>query len=106
MVAITVVLAAIVYVWVSGFSGENIAPRTMSVQAQGQNETAITYMVTSASPTLQWSELSFNMEAIIPDGYVIAGGTFSVHDDDGISGQKLVVTDVPANAVILTLSIR
>jgi flagellin-like protein len=107
MVAITVVLAAVVYVWVSGFSGENVAPRSMSVQMRGTNETDAIYLVTSASPSLQWTELEFSHETIAPEsGYVTAGETFTVHDDDTVSGLQLVVRDVPANAVILTLSIR
>lgn len=109
MVAITVVLAAVVYVWVSGFSGENqVSPRSMSVQLSAQNETDATYLVTSASPSLQWTELSFSFEEYTTpgEGYVKAGDSFTVHNDDGVSGQKLTITDVPANSIILTLSIR
>lgn len=111
MVAITVVLAAIVYVWVSGFSDENMTPRTMSVRTSGGNETHAVYLVTGASASLEWDDLGFTLDGAsaseeIPEGSVDAGDSFTVSHPDGISGMELVITDEPANAVIMTLKIR
>lgn len=70
MVAITVVLAATVYVWVSGFGsgGGNTPSHTMSVTSGGAivPETATTdaykkYTVSSADPSLSYADMTFTL---------------------------------------------
>lgn len=68
MVAITVVLAATVYVWVSGFGANGSAPaKSVAFASAGAiaTETAgnqwKTYTVASASPGLKWTDLTFKL---------------------------------------------
>ena len=63
MVAITVVLAATVYVWVSGFGTNNSAPaKTIALASNGALSGGVKeYVVASASPGLRWSDMSFTL---------------------------------------------
>lgn len=129
MVAITVVLAATVYVWVSGFSGGQGNSKTLSLTSNG----AITsgslkaYTVASATSGMKWQDLDFTLDgaSLTLDGAdcspasgfytVCAGGTPEADDrtvDAGdqikfyvTSGQTLRVIDATANSVILTLTV-
>lgn len=132
MVAITVVLAAVVYVFVSGFSGESTTPRTLGLTSNGPTiDQNATYTITTASPDLMWDEVVFQIAgdaldhanlsasyapgswclfkngycASTPSGYVGAGDQVKLQYPS-ISGKKLTVIDAPANAVILTLTVR
>jgi flagellin-like protein len=60
MVAITVVLAATVYVWVSGFGASSGSPaKTMSLTGDGAlSGTSKTYTVASATSGMRWSDIS------------------------------------------------
>lgn len=68
MVAITVVLAATVYVWVSGFGASNSQPaKSIALTGDGalntpaSNNDQKTYMVASASPGLKWADLTVKL---------------------------------------------
>lgn len=106
LVALTVILAGATFLWVQDFSADQQSPRSLAVMSQGGNLTHAHYMVSSASPSLNWTDLAFSLSAIVPDGEVTAGQTFTVYDDNGVKGATLTVRDEPANAVILTLKIR
>lgn len=108
MVAITVILVAVVYVWVSGFSAENEPPRSFAVQSSGMVNGNFSYTVTSASPTLNWSEIEIRLDGIpiqynAPSGLVFAGQSFHFA---ATSGAQMTAIDTKANAIMLTLSIR
>ena len=109
MVAITVVLAAVVYTWVSGFGQGNVAPRSMGLMSNGATvDGNASFTVTSASPGLLWNELQFlvngtAVNATTPTGDVSPGETFTV---PSIPGTKFIIIDVPANAAISTLTLR
>lgn len=136
MVAITVVLAAVVYVWVSGFgaSGQEIA-RNMAVASDSSVANANkTYLVTSASPTLKWDEITLSLDGkpldyanltagspsdyrwcvwngngyceASPGGYVEAGARFTVQKTGTLSGMKLTLVDAKANAAMASLTVR
>jgi flagellin-like protein len=75
MVAITVVLAATVYVWVSGFGSNSSQPaKTLALTSNGgiadcNGATAGTaeckvYVVASASPGLRWQDLTFTLNGV------------------------------------------
>lgn len=63
MVAITVVLAATVYVWVSGFGSNSSQPaKTMALTSNGAIAGGVKeYVVASASPGLRWQDVSFTV---------------------------------------------
>lgn len=75
MVAITVVLAATVYVWVSGFGSNSSQPaKTLALTSNGAIADCGTdgvtagayecksYVVASASPGLRWQDLTFTID--------------------------------------------
>lgn len=136
MVAITVVLAAVVYVWVSGFgtTGTEMA-RSMSVVTDGTSANSnATFTVSSASPTLKWDEIALNLDGrslgyanltagaptdyrwcvwngngyceASPSGYVNAGARLYVQKTGSLSGTKLTIVDTLANSAMVTLTVR
>lgn len=80
MVAITVVLAATVYVWVSGFGGSSgQAAKTISL-AQNKEGSVIAYTVTGATTGLRWSDLKFSVAGVSTDfQIVLSDGDVSTH---------------------------
>lgn len=130
MVAITVVLAAVVYVWVSEFSGGQNAPAgTVSLSSMGPESAAFSrsYVVTGASPgmtygdlvmTVDGAELAFDGASSASDGEwnalrggAVLGGSEAIRAGDTIrmdsavetSGKALRVIHSEANSVILVL---
>jgi len=67
MVAITVVLAATIYVWVSGFGGGGAQQQSVGLQQTDHNGTQVTYKVTGAEGFL-WSD-----SIVMVNGAVVAG---------------------------------
>ena len=126
MVAITVVLAATVYVWVSGFSGgQGAAAKTISLASNGVEDSSFerTFTVASATSGMKWQDVTFTVDGTAltfvttapTDGQIRAGGeaadaTVNAGDqitiDLAASGQgaTLRVLDSQANSVIYTLS--
>ena len=131
MVAITVVLAATVYVWVSGFGSSGTTPaKTMSLTSSGGIvDGNKTYVIASASPGLKWTDLDFTLDGIAmaydgdgsptsgtycvwnpsaaacfasePTSTIGAGAQLRVYHHL-LSGQTLRILDGQANSVILT----
>ncbi len=64
MVAITVVLAATVYVWVSGFGAQSSNPaKTMSITSDGAIAESVfkNYTVASATSGMKWSDVTLSL---------------------------------------------
>lgn len=76
MVAITVVLAATVYVWVSGFGAQSSQPaKTMSLTSAGTLTTSLTldldagdsqkpYSVASAAPGMRYGDITVSVDGV------------------------------------------
>ena len=135
MVAITVVLAATVYVWVSGFGAQSGNPqKSLSLTSSGAlSNTWKNYTVASATSGMKWSDVAFTLNGapyafdgtascstptLAASSYAVChGGTAQtsaatvVAAGDtimlkGISGgQTLRIVDAQANSVMLTLTI-
>lgn len=125
MVAITVVLAAVVYAWVSGFGGENAeTPGTLALQSVDASAPDYGFIVTSAAG-IDWSDLGvLTSEAfeygdaagewcaerdgaclVDPEGVQVqAGDVLRVYG--AAAGDDLRVVDEPANALLVTLTLR
>ena len=125
MVAITVVLAATVYVWVSGFSSGGQAAQSISLQS-AKRGSLIEYTVTAASPGLSWNELKFSVAGISTAFQIVTSdGDASTHgttptfqpaststidagdqiyilngDTSALSGVELTILDLNANSVM------
>ena len=119
MVAITVVLAATIYVWVSGFGGGGSKALSMSVtQLDSVDESATdhnaTFRVDSVSQGAQWSDINISVRysngTVIcyvdlsgKSGAVQAGDTFSISTTSTVSaGDLLQVKDKTSNSIVLT----
>jgi flagellin-like protein len=82
MVAITVAIAATVYVYVSGMIGTS--PQVTPNIQFSKNDVANTLLVSSADPTsLKWSDVervsgTLKTGATMPTGTILAGDTVSV----------------------------
>lgn len=108
MVAITVVLAAVVYTWVSGMGSGNPPPGTLGLIGSGVEDGNASFSISSATPGMMWSNLKVQVNGndtafTHPSGAVSAGQTFKV---PAASGDKITIVDVNANAVIATVSVR
>lgn len=66
MVAITVVLAATVYVWVSGFGGSSGTPaKTISLSSSSAlSSGAKSYAVASATSGMKWSDVTVTVDGV------------------------------------------
>ena len=73
MVAITVVLAATVYVWVSGFGGGGSAQLSVSLSQVGQVTTTGT--VPNQISTITYSVTSASSNAVYKNVQIVIGGT-------------------------------
>ncbi|HEC76435.1 MAG TPA: hypothetical protein ENI33_04155 [Thermoplasmatales archaeon] len=111
MVAITVVLAATIYVWVSGFGGGGSKAMSMAItQTATVSGTSATFRVDSVSQGAKWSDIDYittdNTTYRSPtntddgDGIIEAGETFTVTDAE--VGDTLTLRDKTSNSIILT----
>lgn len=135
MVAITVVLAATVYVWVSGFSSSSSSPaKTMSLTSSGAlSNTWKNYTVASATSGMKYSDISITINgvtqtydtaascgvptlastkyAVCHGGSALSSAANVVTAGDTImlsgvsSGQTLRVLDSQANGIIASINI-
>ena len=68
MVAITVVLAATVYVWVSGFGAQSTSPaKTLALNSAAAYTTSTDtkdYTVSSSTPGLKYKDLTFTLNGV------------------------------------------
>lgn len=133
MVAITVVLAATVYVWVSGFGGSSSTPAKslslVSASAQDANN-AKNFTVASSSPGMKYEDLRVTVGgtaltwevSTYPSAaatwtafagattrastdLVSAGDTLSIRTTSSMIGSTLNIVDIDSNSVIYTLTI-
>lgn len=128
MVAITVVLAATVWVWVGSFSGsEGAAPGALSITSNGVQSPQFekNYTITSASSGLRYETLRLSVEgtaytqdavSAASDGewtvyrgttilsgtdIVTAGDRIEVDGASDMSGMMLRIVDANANSLLL-----
>jgi len=94
MVAITVVLAATIYVWVSGFGGGEQSSQSMDfTQMGGVEDNNATFRISSASKSLDWADLTFLLDGIEVDAvYLGVSGTVALSGDVD-AGQYFIVED-------------
>jgi flagellin-like protein len=73
MVAITVVLAATVYVWVSGFGAQSGNPqKSIAITSSGTLSSANkTYTVASATSGMKWSDITLTINGATQSQYVV-----------------------------------
>jgi len=107
MVAITVVLAATIYVWVSGFGGSGSKTPAISCSVDNTNNKIV---VTSADPGIAWHDISIKTDttgATINgtlvgtswkkvDNTIIPGGSTA----EVSAGDELVVGGVSGNVAV------
>ena len=132
MVAITVVLAATVYIWVSSFSGSSgSATHSLSLVSNGPESAAFerAYTVSSASPGLRYQDLALTVDGTAyplirsadpADGQwaaaagsttrastdvVLAGDTWRIDGAASLVGKTLRVVDAGSNSLILSLTL-
>lgn len=72
MVAITVVLAATIYVWVSGFGASGSQSDTAALTVVSSSGGVVTLQLASVSPTATWNTLK-----IVVDG--VSAGTYGIY---------------------------
>lgn len=90
MVAITVVLAASVFIMLNNLGGDNADVPSITLQETDTDK----YLITHASDGLMWSELSVVSCDIVPVGEVLAGQYLIDCDDN------FIITYLPTNTVI------
>ncbi len=96
MVAITVVLAATIYVWVSGFGGGGGGGDAMAIsQLDGANDGTVTFQVDSASQGLAWDSLNISVGT---NWTTSAGDNFTAQYVS--AGQELTFNDVTAGETL------
>lgn len=136
MVAITVVLAAVVYVWVSGFQVGNTPPGSMSIAFNGHpGASNVSYIVTSATSGMHYTDVALQLDGATlqyanltagaptadkwclwnPAGYcnaspgsatLNAGDVLYLQNTSPGIGSALNIVDTKANAVLLTITVR
>ena len=74
MVAITVVLAATIYVWVSGFGGGGGGTPAISMNADNVNDKLI---VTSCDPGINWTDISIKASVDCDGNLTTDGDAFT-----------------------------
>lgn len=128
MVAITVVLSATVYVWVSGFGSSNSSPaHAMTLSSDGPITGGVkTFSVSAASPSLRYNDVTFTLNGnpfTLDDncaanatyvaacrGTTVLTGTSLIAAGDSVSlvaaaGDTLRIVDTQANSVLATITI-
>ncbi|MGC9308753.1 MAG: archaellin/type IV pilin N-terminal domain-containing protein [Thermoplasmatota archaeon] len=123
MVAITVVLAATIYVWVSGFGGgegESISMSISQTEIIGTSGTNATFRVNSVSQGTTWDDIQwqttthdtfadFGVDSQVngatgaATSLISAGDTFTISGATNINqGDTLTIKDVTSNSIVLT----
>ncbi|MCD6171899.1 MAG: type IV pilin, partial [Thermoplasmata archaeon] len=115
MVAITVVLAATIYVWVSGFGGGGSKAISMSVtQINSISNGNATFRVDSVSQGARWNDINVTLlkNGTTPCAYyegsgsITAGDTFYLNTSyDSSATYTLQIRDKTSNSVILTKTV-
>jgi len=113
MVAITVVLAATIYVWVSGFGGSGSSTPAISCSVDNTNDKLV---IVSADPGIAWADISiktdnaaanltFNAEAsgyLVGTSWAVVNTTNfgSTADDDVSAGESFTIAGASGNVEI------
>ena len=120
MVAITVVLAATIYVWVSGFGGGGSKAISMSItQLDSATDHNATFRVDSVSQGAKWDDLEIRINNTADsvdtsnssvtnfpiEGVINAGTTFYVNSTGLTPGATITIIDKTSNSVVLTKSV-
>ena len=116
MVAITVVLAATIYVWVSGFGGGGSKAISMSITQLDSAATDhnATFRVDSVSQGAKWDDLKLQINNtdvnssvtnFPSSGVIEAGTTFYVNSTKLTPGATITIVDKTSNSVVLTKSV-
>jgi len=118
MVAITVVLAATIYVWVSGFGGGGSQSISMAVTQRGPatgNATAgytATFRVDSVSQGTTWGDIEWKTNKTNGSYDDFSGGTdtqIEAGDEFDVTcaaiGNTLTIRDKTSNSIVLTKTI-
>lgn len=130
MVAVTVALVAVVYVWLSGFLSPNAAPVSMQVTQIQSSDVANNYVnfsVASVSTTTaEWTEMEMRIDGTLignggnltgvpssqwyytddGDGYVDPGEQIRVHSATAVAqGANIVVNYAPSQSQAVTITI-
>ncbi len=130
MVAITVVLAATIYVWVSGFGGggggANVA-LSLKQREHGGNTTSdwywVEYEVQSVSGNPGWEDLEVSVGGVegsfnntdgssLTEGSIDAGDIFRIYvhvtawdDTDDIVGEKVTIIHSDSDSIIFSADV-
>jgi len=118
MVAITVVLAATIYVWVSGFGGggggSNIA---LSLRQVGHTGTSVEYEVQSVSGNPGWNDLEATIGGVgcsfstpgsaTLDDEINAGDNINITGYTGstIVGSEVTISDTDSGSIIFSATV-
>ncbi len=129
MVAITVVLAATIYVWVSGFGGGGGEALSMSVSQVGNLDSSgqASFVVSALSGNASWSNvkilvgshaLKMNTSGALADGYwnvsdkdpsnsyIEAGDVINIYYSGANPGDTLQIISRESGSVICSTTIR
>jgi len=115
MVAITVVLAATIYVWVSGMGKGGTSTPSLSLVQTSKNATAISYLVSGVSEPIDKTELTATIggaSATITesdgDGLIEAGETLTLTIGSGTVsvGDEVTIVHTPSGSVIFNAKVR
>jgi len=135
MVAITVVLAATIYVWVSGFGGSGGTSAAISMRqtnfVEGTSENNVTYQVLNAKGGLGWEDIKITVggtevwdgsdttpdkssggvtissggETDAEEGKIAAGDTITIYDDAVTHGATVTIIDISSDTPIWSAAI-
>jgi flagellin-like protein len=111
MVAITVVLAATVYVWVSGFGAQSGSPaRSLSLTSGGAKYTDTNgndwknYTVSSATSGLRWSDIKFTLNGVqlaCSTTFATTATTFGVSQGGGLYACGASGSPLPGPSTVI-----
>ena len=124
MVAITVVLAATIYVWVSGFGGGSGTTAALSLRQESYNSGAPVFEVQDVEGGLGWEDIIISVEGSevwngntgtgsatitsggstgVTTGAINAGDTIAV---SGTAGQTMTIKSIDSGSVIYSADIH
>jgi flagellin-like protein len=109
MVAITVVLAAVVYMWVSGFTGGQQQAGTMSLTMDSHGAGYYNLTVVSASPSLKWDDVRVTMDGT-PATFTALTGSVNAGDTLRLTGYPdggvLRLIQTSSNTILVTMTLQ
>ena len=120
MVAITVVLAATIYVWVSGMGKGGTSTPSLSMIQTEKGAGYVMYLVTGVSEPIPVSDLAAQIGTSSADitetnvngtsGYVDAGDYIKISYSDGstasVAGETVTIIHTPSGSVLFNAKVR